>query len=128
MELKILNIQGLNNVFEIDVFHDEFSDAVNEAWKKDPPFMRYQRKLIQDLAVLIQEKERAIALPQFEKLKNTKGIYSIKHPETRKNVRVLYYISDEEDIILLTAFLEKNDNDYKIAISRAEKRRDWLLS
>lgn len=45
-------------------------------------------------------------MPQFEKLTGFDKLYSIRHPESRKNVRVLYTIEDDT-IILLTAFLEK---------------------
>ena len=72
-------------------------------------------------------KERAIDLQQFEKLSGEKELYSIRHPETRKNIRVVYTI-DEHQIILLTAFLEKNDGDYLRAIRTARKRLEWLNS
>lgn len=74
------------------------------------------------------EKERAIDLPEFEKIKDTNRIYSIRHPETPMNVRILYYVSDGGEIILLTAFLEKNSGDYRNSIQRAEKRLSILLS
>lgn len=94
-------------------------------WKAEPRWKRYQRKLIEDLAVLEQEKERAIDLPQFEKLGGVEDLYSIRHPETPKNVRIIYMIY-EGSIILLTAFLEKNEGDYKRGIRTANKRRQWL--
>ena len=49
-------------------------------------------KLIADLAVLEQEKDRAIDLPQFEKLTGFDKLYSIRHP------------IEDDTIILLTAF------------------------
>ncbi|WP_026497126.1 type II toxin-antitoxin system RelE/ParE family toxin [Butyrivibrio sp. WCD3002] len=128
MELECLNINGLSNVYEVSVFKKEFSKAVSEAWRSIPPFQRFQKKLLQDLAVLEQEKEHAIDLAQFELLEDNEKIYSIRHPETKKNVRVLYYISDDGEIILLKAFLEKNDNDYRLAIRSAKNRIKWLLS
>ena len=84
-------------------------------------------KLIADLAVLEQEKDRAIVLPQFEMLTGFDKLYSIRHPESRKNVRVLYTIEDDT-IILLTAFLEKSAGDYQRAIETAQKRLKWLFS
>lgn len=78
-----------------------------------------------DLAVLEQEKERAIDLQQFEKLSGVERLYSIRHPESRKNVRVIYTI-EEDAIILLTAFLEKSSGDYQRAINTAQKRLKWL--
>ena len=127
MELIKLDIYSLNNVYAISRVKREFSNAVNEAWKDEPPWKRYQEKLMQDLAVLEQEKERAISLPQYEKLTGIKNLYSIRHPETGKNVRIIYYITNIGEIILLTAFLEKNDNDYKLALNRAKNRLKWLL-
>lgn len=54
-----------------------------------------------------------------------KDLYSIRHPESKKNVRVIYTII-EDAVILLTAFLENNDGDYRRAISVAKKRLNWL--
>lgn len=83
--------------------------------------------MIQDLAVLEIGKERAVDLPQFEKLAGEDRLYSIRHPESKKNVRIIYTIIDNV-VILLTAFLEKNDGDYQKAINVANKRMKWLES
>ncbi len=125
VELEKICITGIENTYAISTLKKEFRKAVDEPWKEIPPWLRYQRKLIEDLAVLEQEKERAIDLPQFEKLNGSGDIYSIRHPESRKNVRVLYCIF-EGSIILLTAFLEKNEGDYQRGISVANKRLKWL--
>lgn len=127
MELEKLRIKGINDTYAISNIRKEFIKAVNEPWKEMPPWQRYQRKLIEDLAVLEQEKEQAINLPQFEKLTDVGNLYSITHPESRKNVRVIYTIIDDS-VILLTAFLEKNAGDYHRAISAANKRLNWLKS
>ena len=127
MELEEICIEGINDTYAISNVKKEFEKAVNEAWKIIPPWKRYQKKLIENLAVLQQEKEHAVDLPQFEKLAGTDKIYSIRHPESRKNVRVLYTI-EEGAIILLTAFLEKNNGDYQRAIGTAQKRLTWLES
>lgn len=108
-------------------YKKEFRKAVDEPWKDDPPWERYQQKLIEDLAVLEQEKERAIDLQQFEKLNGVDRLYSIRHPESKKNIRVIYTIA-EGVVILLTAFLEKNGGDYQRAIKTAQKRLQWLDS
>ena len=99
----------------------------NGDWKEVPPWKRYQQKLIEDLAVLEQEKERAIDLQQFEKLNGVDRLYSIRHPESKKNVRVIYTI-EAGIIILLVAFLEKNSGDYQRAIKTAQNRLKWLES
>ncbi len=126
MELEKLKIAGLNDIYSVPQVQKEFEKAVNEKWKNNPPWERYQRKLIQDLAVLDQEKEQAIELAYFEKLSGEDNLYSIRHPETKKNVRILYTI-EEGVVILLTAFLEKNEGDYLIAMRKAKRRRRMLL-
>lgn len=127
MYLEKIIINGLDDIYIISNVRKEYEKAVNEAWKEKPPWERFQKKLIADLAVLSELKERAIDLQQFEKLSGEKELYSIRHPETRKNIRVVYTI-DEHQIILLTAFLEKNDGDYLRAIRTARKRLEWLNS
>ncbi len=59
----------------------------------------------------------------FEDVTNSKPkIYSI-HERSRKNPRVLYYLlTDKNEVILLTAFIENNKSDYNIATRRAEQR------
>lgn len=125
MELEKICITGISNTYAISNVRKEFRKAVDEPWKDDPPWERYQQKLIEDLAVLEQEKERAIDLQQFEKLKGVDRLYSIRHPESKKNVRVIYTI-EEGAVILLTAFLEKNSGDYQKAKKTAQKRLQWL--
>ena len=127
MELEQLEITGLSNTYAIANVKKEFQKAVDEPWKEVPPWQRYLKKLIADLAVLEQEQERAIDFPQYEKLAGVDNLYSIRHPESRKNVRVIYTIM-EGTIILLTAFLEKNDSDYQRAINTAKIRLRWLNS
>ena len=127
MKLEKIDINGLNDIYALSTIQKEFQKAIEEQWKKEPPWKRYQKKLIQDLAVLDSEKEHAIDLPQYEKLSGEDRLYSIRHPETKKNVRIIYTI-DEGAVILLVAFLEKNDGDYQNAINVAKKRLKWLKS
>ena len=126
MELVKIDILGIEEVYALDVVQKEFKKAVDEKWKNEPPWKRYQKKLIEDLAVLDEEKERAIDLAQFEKLSGENYLYSIRHPESKKNIRVIYTIVDGKIIILLTAFLEKNDGDYQNAIKIAKNRLKWI--
>ena len=127
MELEKIDIEGINNIYAISNVKKEFWKAVNEPWKEIPPWQRYLKKLIEDLAVLEQEKEMAIDFPQFEKLAGIDRLYSIGHPESKKNVRMIYTIYDGS-VILLSAFLEKNDGDYQRAIRIADKRLRWIDS
>ena len=122
MELHKINLEGydyVDNIYAVSVLEKEFSNAVDEPWNIEPPWKRYQSKLIQNLVILSEQLEQAIRLREFEQLE--KDIYSIRHPNTPKNVRVIYTIY-EGNVILLHAFLEKNDSDYKRAIRIAKKR------
>lgn len=127
VELEQLCIEGLNNTYAISNVKKEFRKAVDEPWKDKNPWKRYQQKLIADLAVLEQEMEHAVDLPQFEKLAGIDRLYSIRHPESKKNVRVIYIIEGHV-VILLTVFLEKNSGDYQRAIELAQRRLQWLES
>lgn len=127
MRLEKLDIEGLNDIYALDVIRKEFEKAVTEHWRENPPWQRYQKKLLQDLAVLDEEKEKAIDFPQYEKLSGEDELYSIRHPETKKNVRVIFTMV-EGKVILLTAFLEKNAGDYQKAINLAKNRMKWLRS
>lgn len=127
VELEKICITGINSTYAISNVKKEFRKAVDELWKEVPPWKRYQQKLIEDLAVLEQEKERAIDLQQFEKLNGVDRLYSIRHPESKKNVRVIYTI-EAGIIILLVAFLEKNSGDYQRVIKTAQNRLKWLES
>ena len=127
MDLEKICIPGIDNTYAISNVKKEFRKAVDEPWKETPPWKRYQQKLIEDLAVLEQEKERAVDLQQFEKLNGVERLYSIRHPESKKNVRVIYTIENDV-VILVTAFLEKNAGDYQRAIATAKKRLQLLDS
>ena len=82
MELEQICITGINNTYAISNVKIEFRKAVEEPWKEEPLWKRYQKILIVEDGL----------------------------------------------IILLTAFLEKNDRDYQRAINVAQKRLEWLES
>lgn len=121
MVLKRIDIYGLNDIYAVSMLEKEFKNAVDEPWKTEPPWKRYRKKLLLNLAVLDEYKEQAIDFPQYEKLSGEDKLYSIRYPNSKKNVRILYTIV-EGYVILLTAFLEKNDGDYQRAIHLAKKQ------
>lgn len=121
MELEKIGFAGVHDTYALPCVQKEFTKAVSEPWKDESPFERYQKKLIGDLVVLCEYKEQAVIFSQFEKLEGETEIFCIRHPKTPKNVRILYTIQ-ENNIILLVAFLEKNDSDYNNAIKTARKR------
>lgn len=125
MELIKISIGDITNLFALSAAIDEFEKCSDELWSETPPWKRYQGKLMSELVVLSEHKERAITLAHFEKINSVDGLYSIRNPKTKKNLRVLYTIQ-EGYIILLTVFLEKSKNDYKKAIAIASSRMKLL--
>lgn len=56
MVLEQIAGEGLEDIYALSVVRKEFRKAVDEPWKENPPWQRYQKKLMADLAVLDQEK------------------------------------------------------------------------
>ncbi len=40
MELEKIDINGLNDIYALSVVRKEFTKAVNEQWKNNPPWQR----------------------------------------------------------------------------------------
>ncbi len=127
MKLVKIDINKLEDIYSLDCFEKEFRKAIGEIWKQNPPFLRYQKKLLIDLAVLDDQKENAVKLPEFERLTDEIGLFSIRHPHSNINMRVIYTI-EEGFVILITVFIEKNRSDYNKAIKISRKRRKWIIS
>ena len=128
VELEKLEIEGLNDVYALSVVKKEFKKAVDEPWRDEEPWKRYQKTLLQDLAILDAQKEKAIVFEQFELLSGMENLYSIRHPKTQKNVRVLYTFTERLEVVLLVAFLEKSTSDYQNAMRTASSGLKWLKS
>ena len=64
------------------------------------------------MSVLDDQKENAVKLPEFERLTDEIGLFSIRHPHSNINMRVIYTI-EEGFVILITVFIEKNRSDYR---------------
>ena len=71
MELEQICIKGINNTYAISNVKKEFQKAVDEPWNEEPPWKRYQQKLVENLAVLEQEKEKA--KKTLDTIRMTKG-------------------------------------------------------
>ena len=62
VELEKLEIEGLNDVYALSVVKKEFKKAVDEPWRDEKPWKRYQKTLLQDLAILDAQKEKQLSL------------------------------------------------------------------
>lgn len=112
--MEILNYTGFDKIYYLDVFEKELSKLT----KQDP---KYANWLERKLEILERGATAATDGKQFEKLSNCE-LFSIRHV-SKQNERIIYYIIDEDDsVILLCAFNERNKSDYRNAISKAIQR------
>ena len=126
MEPEKLEIEGLNDVYALSVVKKEFKKAVDEPWRDEKPWKRYQKALLQDLAILDAQKEKAIVLNNLSLYRERK--ICIVYVIHTKNVRVLYTFTERLEVVLLVAFLEKSTSDYQNAMRTASSRLKWLKS
>lgn len=113
------------NIFE----YPGFSKELNSLFGKSVP-IRYQQWLYRRLSALDIEGNNAVDGIQIEKMKGKEGnagLYSIRYSRSKENPRVIYaYLMDNVRVVLLTAFLEKDSSDYRIASARALHRLDLI--
>lgn len=123
----MLNIEKLNNytnIYQVDCFNKEFENALSETKVNG----RYHKWLRRQLNVLDSFGKDALKMEQFEKLTDINpNLYSIRHPHSKKNERVIYIYLENDKVFLIYPFLEQNDSDYHNAISVAKKRVKFIL-
>ena len=118
--MRIEKVAGFNRIYQAECFRDDFEDMFK---KNKGERKRYLLWLYTWLKVLDDQGEKALMLQQFEYLQNTHDprLYALRHPHSQINERYIYVYTDSEASILLTAFKEKDTNDYKSAIARAKQ-------
>ena len=118
--MKVEKVGGFQRVYQAESFPDDVEDMFkkNKGQRK-----RYLLWLYTWLTVLDDQGRDALVLQQFEYLKNTKNpqLYALRHPHSQINERYVFVYVDGEAAILLTAFMEKDTNDYATAIARAKR-------
>jgi len=117
--LDIQKVSGFERIYQVEGFPDDVKAMFG---KNIGEMSRYMKWLFTWLSVLDNEGMSALNLEQFEHLKGTSNpnLYAIRHPHSKINERYIYIYADDESTVLLTAFKEKNTQDYKSAIIRAE--------
>jgi phage-related protein len=117
--LDIQKLKGFSRIYQAECFPDEVKAIFG---KSTGEMKRYLKWLYTWLSVLDLEGMSALNLEQFEYLIDTKNpnLYAIRHPHSQINERYIYFYADDESVILLTAFKEKNTTDYNSAIARAK--------
>ena len=118
--MRLEKVSGFSRIYQAECFPNDV-DAMfgkNKGERK-----RYMMWLYTLLTILDQQGLQAVVLQQFEYLQNTEDprLYSLRHPHSQINERYIYTYIDEEVVVLLTAFKEKDANYYKTAIERAKR-------
>lgn len=115
--MDIIKSKDFNKIYECVAFSGE----LQKLFKKHPhAYKEYAAFLFAALKMLDTAEDPPI-YGKFEKLKCKTPLYSLRY-KREKNVRVLYFWCEEGQVILLTAFEEKEKSDYTEAIRRSEKR------
>ncbi len=119
--MNIYKCNDFKRIYCSENFWDDYRSLFGKN-KKD--FDSYCSRLISNLSFLDNIKNMNLALQNqnFEKLSNS-SFYSIRHV-SKLNPRVIFICFVEntdnlDEIILLTAFLEKDKKDYAKAIQKA---------
>ncbi|MBE6748372.1 MAG: hypothetical protein E7557_03985 [Ruminococcaceae bacterium] len=116
MLLEVVHLDDFNRIKCLDIFEDELNKLFS---KSIPEKKKYLKFLFAELHKIDNRRETI----QREEPINYKDItlYSIRK-RSQKNTRVLYFYMKDDNIILLTAFDEKNKSDYDNANERAYRR------
>jgi len=114
--LEVVHLDDFNRIKCLDIFEDELNKLFS---KSIPEKKKYLKFLFAELHKIDNRRETI----QREEPINYKDItlYSIRK-RSQKNTRVLYFYMKDDNIILLTAFDEKNKSDYDNANERAYRR------
>lgn len=123
-KIKLQDPQGeLERVYYLKPFEKELLSIFGKSKAEYKSYMKY---LIKCLNVLDKTSEHLSAEP-FEHLEvDGYDIYRIKSKSKKNNIRVIYFYTQKENIVLLCAFQEKNESDYHNNIKKAKSRIDSL--
>lgn len=104
----IHKVPGYNHIYSYKSFNDEFC----RLFKNDKASLkRYQKWLNRRLSMLETAGLSCINGKTFEYI--CQDIYSMRLPESKHNPRVIFsFCLGEQNVVLLTAFLEQNSSDY----------------
>ena len=118
----IHKVPGYDHIYAYKFFLDEF----NRLFKNDKASLkRYKKSLARRLAMLDTAGITCIDNERFEYIEQ--DIYSIRFPKSKKNPRFMFtFCLGENNVILLTAFLEQNPSDYE-SPKRTSRNRIVLI-
>lgn len=117
--MDIIKIDELRKVYRVDVFDKELKKLFNKSLNE---YLEYTKYLLGRLRFLEECDYHPTKAP-YEHLKvNGYDLYRIASKSHKKNVRVIYFYKENDDIVLLAAFEEKNKSDYNNNINNAINR------
>jgi hypothetical protein len=118
----IHKVPGYDHIYAYKSFLDEF----DRLFKNDKDSLkRYKKSLARRLAMLDTAGITCIDNERFEYIEQ--DIYSIRFPKSKKNPRFMFtFCLGENNVILLTAFLEQNSSDYE-SPKRTSRNRIVLI-
>ena len=116
----------------VQVPSSAFIDSPKVLRRALPGFCRFlgnnKKCLARKLAILDEKGSKAVILEEFEHLEYDKiDLYSIRYPKSKNNPRVIYFLIEDDNVILVTAFKEKSNKDYRQGIERAVKRYKMMM-
>lgn len=121
LEMKIEKVSDFEHIYMVEVFADEFSNLFDSSDSK-----RYKSWLYRTLKNY--EEGNLKRNVHYEPIKGYNNLYAFRYPHSKLNPRVIYaYINGHNNLILLTAFLERKKSDYTIGIERAEQRKKKIF-
>ena len=108
-----------------------FLEELKELMKQRVPKKRREKvakKYISLLETIREQRKEVITLPYFEKLKGTRSmdLYCLRLVKKSPNIRIIFTFIGSY-VVLLTAFEEREESDYKKAIESAVNRYRDLL-
>lgn len=124
--MDVIKFEIPNNTLERTYYAEPFPKELKKLFGKSKiehqEYMIYLANCLKDL----ERSSKRLTEPPYELLTvDNYEIYRIKSKSKKKNVRVLYiYVPNDgqDNIVLLCAFQEQNDSDYKNNIRIAKQR------
>lgn len=114
-----MNVKSLDGYERIDIV-EPFENELNKLYTKNQKEKHDYLKFLQEELHKIENRNEHINRAEPIQYKDV-TLYSIRK-RMKKNTRVLYYYMKNNRILLLTAFVEKNDSDYENGKKRAYSR------
>ena len=120
--MGIIKLDGFERIYAVEQFPKEWEKLFKKQHKKR---IAADDWLANNLALL--DENAALQTMQNHEhyepvISSHPQLYSI-HNKSELNQRVLYYIiTEKNEVLLLTAFIEKKKSDYDLATQRAENR------